>query len=190
MQDARAHTRIDGAGGVEAVRMQLKAILRAAGEEMSVSDLVLLFNSDGMHLFDSVHFESAMRRNFGYSGPEDVLKRVFDECDRDKSGRIGYDEIYRFIRGHELGKHRSNASSTLLRKLTLQPKPGTPGAELNIDFSTGKALHYDPHHTWSPEDLRLELQVLLVGLEISPADWFRTVRSLSSDAIAPIRRTR
>ena len=60
-----------------------------------------------------------------------------------------------------------------VKKLTLQPRIGQSGCELNFD-EHGLLLPYDPEHTWSADDLRLELQVLLVGNEIAPADWFRT----------------
>ena len=166
--------RITDEGGVDGVREALLGVLTAAGQDMSISELLRLFDSDGMHLIDRGEFESAMRRRFGYDGSEEVLMEIFDECDRDGSGRIGYDELYRFVRGKDLGNHKKRNASSLTRNLTLQPKPGTPGHDLNVDRETGQVLEYDLRHTWTPEDLRLEIQTLLIGNQIAPADWFRT----------------
>ena len=139
-------------------------------------------------------------------------------CDKDKSGRIGYDELYRFVRGRELNRVQARLSDKLIRRLTLQPTPEELGkigaADLNWSDADGCRLEYDSHHIWTSDDLRMEIQVgaysrrpsrlvtsftptslsttihiaplhytspplltpqvLLVGNEISPADWFRT----------------
>ena len=43
----------------------------------------------------------------------------------------------------------------LVNHLTLQPKPGAPGCELNVNRD-GEYLSYDHAHIWSDDDLRLD----------------------------------
>ena len=43
---------------------------------------------------DSMEFFRAMKSHFGYTGPLDVLDRVFAFLDTDASGQIGFDELY------------------------------------------------------------------------------------------------
>ena len=61
---------------------------------MSISELLALFDSDGMHLIDRGEFESAMQRQLVRpSNSEEVLMEIFDECDRDgrdASGMTSY----------------------------------------------------------------------------------------------------
>ena len=166
-----------GSGSVEKVRSQLQELLASEAEELSVADVLRLFDSDGMHLIDWGEFENTMRSRFGYDGDAAVLRQIFEECDKDGSGRIGYDELYRFIRGKDIAKDQSKISDKIVRHLTLQPKPEELGrlgaADLNWSDAHGMRLQYDVSHTWSQDDLRLEIQVLLIGNEISPADWLR-----------------
>ena len=126
MPGARLDVQITDEGGVAGVREQLLTYLKSAGEEMSISDLLRLCDSDGMHLIDRGEFEHAMRRRFNYTGSDEVLVAIFDDCDHDNSGRIGYDELYRFIRGRPLDLHKRKNHEKLVRNLTLQPRPGMP----------------------------------------------------------------
>ena len=177
---------IDSTGGVEGVRQSLLKTLQSLGESMTVNELLSIFDQDGGALIEFHEFERTMRsERFGYEGDSETLRTVFDGCDNDKSGRIGFDELYRFIRGVPRSNDRSKKALQLVSQLTLQPKPGQPGCELNFG-PDGWLLDYDKGHTWTGDDLRLELQVLLVGNEISPADWFRSWDTDRSSTLSKI----
>ena len=101
-----SHAKIDTSGwrvtGRDAatVRNELQAILVNSGA--LVADVMALFDADGdaLHVkIDIEEFENCMRKTFGYTGPESVLDQIFDGLDVDKSGEIGFEELFEFLRG-------------------------------------------------------------------------------------------
>ena len=116
--------------GVEGVRTGLQQLLREYGETMSIADMLALFGRTSGSLIDFDEFSSAMAKRFGYAGPPETLQEVFDSCDKDKSGRIGVDELYCFVRGVPRSTARSQRSRQLVTALKLQPKVGEPGVRL------------------------------------------------------------
>ena len=83
----------------DSVRHQLQELLDASGGH--VIDLIKLFDIDaGMALtIDDVEFATAMRCHFGYRGSKLVLDEVFASLDTDGSGKIGFHELFEFLRG-------------------------------------------------------------------------------------------
>ena len=91
--------------------------------------------------------------------------KVFALCDRDGSGFIGLDELFRFVRGSLRAEMRTQRKMALIRTLTLQPKPGDGACAINT--LDGQTIEYDDSHIWDKDCLRLELQTVLFANEIA-----------------------
>lgn len=86
---------------VQTITSEIRELYEASG--CQVADIVKLFedggDSSGNAMISDVEFIHTMKREFGYRGPVNVLAELFNLCDTDKSGRIGFDELYELIRG-------------------------------------------------------------------------------------------
>ena len=66
-------------------------------------------------------FTGAFVAVLGYSGPAHVVDEIFGAIDNDDSGKIGFDELYEFIRGR---RHSLDLRNKRVRDLTIQPPKG------------------------------------------------------------------
>lgn len=103
---------------VDEVQQSMRALLLESGGH--VVDLMRRLDVDaGMAgLIDSVEFNRAMVNGFGFEGSLRVIDRVFESLDTDGSGKIGYDEMFEFIRGR---RHCLDARDTRLHAMSIAP---------------------------------------------------------------------
>lgn len=109
------------------VRSELQALLMKSGGQ--VSDLLRVFDEDhklmetsevtgALYLsIDEGEFIRTMRDKLGFCGKPHVLNELFHSLDSDRSGQIGFDELYEFIRGkrHSLDHRGMPALDMVLR---------------------------------------------------------------------------
>lgn len=123
-----AEKRIDTSGWVvngdtvESARNDLQALLRNSGHP--IADLVRIFDQDTGSLdlqIDDMEFYTAIRDRCGFRGPVHIVKQLFRSLDTDRSGTIGFDELFEFVRGH---RHCLDARNKKMRELRLEPPPG------------------------------------------------------------------
>jgi hypothetical protein len=111
-----------------------------------------LFDDDGGAelLIDDMEFHKAMRTKFGYRGMGHVITEVFNMLDTDGSGKIGFDELYEFVRGrrHSLDARNSKAK------------------DLRIVAPRGMTLD---NVLWNVEALRVLLQDMLLRNKMDPS---------------------
>ena len=149
---------------LEELRIQLSD--RLLENMMRVSDFYALITrslgSDGKLTQDN--FVSAMRQ-LGYKGEsDDLLIKIFFLLDRDLSGEVSIDELYNWISGMT---ERWNKA----RDCTLLSNRNDGTTLYSID--------------WDPEEVRLQLQLMLMCNSISPVELlsaFDTTGSQGTDS--------
>lgn len=161
-KDTKDEARIDTSGWVirgktvASVREELQTLLRESGGH--VADIVRLFDNDAQTalLIDDIEFVQTLRNKMGYKGPHHVLVEVFESIDTDKSGKIGFDELFEFVRGH---RHSLDHRTKHVGSMRLQPPPGA-------DFTLNEIA-------WDLETLRILMQQMLIRFHTGPADVIR-----------------
>ncbi len=140
----------------ETVRNELQDLLLKHGAH--VVDLVKIFDQDADTelQIDDVEFTSAMRNKLGYRGPAHVLYQVFASMDLDHSGKIGFDELFEFVRGR---RHCLDKRTRRVRAMKLEPPPGSDYTLDNIQ--------------WTVPTLRYLLQQMLKNCNLSVTDLIR-----------------
>ena len=139
---------------VKTIRLHLRERLRESGAH--VADLVQLFDEDadgGCLLIDDVEFITTMRKKFGYQGSNAVLDDVFRSLDTDHSGKIGFDELFEFVRGY---RHSLDERNKKVRALKLEVPEG---ASYTFD-----------EVAWDVETLRILMQQMLSRSCAGPSD--------------------
>ena len=149
------------ASTAEGVREQLQHLLRSSGAH--VGDLVKLFDLDANQeqLIDDMEFVKCMRETFGFRGSAYILVEVFKSLDTDRSGAIGFDELFEFVRGR---RHSLDARNKRLRSMTLEPP------RMKIDLGGEDKVRVGLEHLlWDTETLRLLIQRMLAsyGADVS-----------------------
>lgn len=86
---------------------------------------------------DEQEFYVAMRSKLGYTGPKHVIDLVFKSLDLDRSGVIGFDELFEFIRGR---RHSLDARSKRVRAMHLAPPGGGRLEDVLWNVSTLRLL--------------------------------------------------
>lgn len=106
---------------VEDVQEEMRRLLRESGGQ--VADLIRRLDVDaGMAgQIDAIEFNRAMVNGFGFEGPLRVIDEVFASLDDDKSGKIGFDEMFEFVRGR---RHSLDPRQTKMHLLSMDPPRG------------------------------------------------------------------
>ena len=81
------------------VSAEIKSLLASSGG--CCADFIRLFDHDNgaQPQMDVVEFQKTMTGSLGFKGDHKVLKEIFKEMDSDRSGEVGFDEIFEFING-------------------------------------------------------------------------------------------
>ena len=126
-------------------------VARCSQNSARVSDLYFLLTNG--HKSDLTKTELLMGMyRIGFEGDQDLIFRLFADCDTDQSGIIGIDELYAFMNGR-------HTNTTRARELTFQ--------RLGDDVDSLYELE------WSGTVLRGQLQRLLMHFGFVPLDLLR-----------------
>eukprot|EP00900_Chrysochromulina_parva_P020408 jgi/Chrpa1/2/Chrysochromulina_OHIO_Genome00000045-RA len=119
------------------VRVELHALLSGSGA--AIVDVMALFNSDREQLIDEMEFQTTLKTLFKCHAKPWELDAVFESIDLDRSGSIGFDELFEFVRGR---RHAHDRRSLVVRRLSLQPPPGAAWAlgDIEWDVETFRSL--------------------------------------------------
>lgn len=119
------------------VRVELHALLSGSGA--AIVDVMALFNSDREQLIDEMEFQKTLKTLFKCHAKPWELDAVFESIDLDRSGSIGFDELFEFVRGR---RHAHDRRSLVVRRLSLQPPPGAAWAlgDIEWDVETFRSL--------------------------------------------------
>lgn len=136
------------------VRKELQE--RLANSGALVSDLLNLFDDDatGEQQIDDMEFHKTMKNRFGWKGFPWVLDEVFKSIDTDRSGHIGFDELFEFVRGR---RHALDRRTQVSRKMQLQPGP---------DYQLDELV-------WDAEELKNQIFRMCEICNVSTADLLR-----------------
>ena len=106
---------------VEQVRDEMRRLLQESGGQ--VADLLRRIDVDAgtAGLIDAIEFNRAMVHGFGFEGPLAVIDHVFASLDEDGSGKIGFDELFEFVRGK---RHSLDPRNTRVSLLSMAPPRG------------------------------------------------------------------
>ena len=126
------------------VLLSLRKQFRECGAP--VADLVKLFDidADTTMTIDLMEFYNALRSRFGFKGNIFIVEAVFKGLDTDGSGKIGFDELFEFVRGR---RHSLDRRSKRVRGLCFKPPSWATYTADGI--------------AWDAETLRAQLQQLL-----------------------------
>ena len=144
----------------ESVRKELREEMQKANA--LVADVLQLFDMDATNenLIDDMEFYTAMRTKFGFKGHKHVIDEIFNSMDEDKSGHIGYDELFEFLQGY---RHSMDMRSKRARAM-------------RFTVPQGVASLADIH--WDIETLRLSIKLMLkesgVGPDFMMKAWDKT----------------
>jgi len=119
-----------------------------------VSDLYACLTSDHSIILNKAAFVSAFAR-VGFSGPDGLIRRLFDDMDADDSGVVGVEELYAWMNGRMKRAQKSKDLTFALRDPTDPPLTELP-------------WEADGVHC-----LQLELQKVLIRAELCPLDLLR-----------------
>ena len=135
-----------------ALRHELRQLMKDKG--IYVADLLRLFDKDSINdaTVDDVEFHDAIRKLFGYKGPKWSIDALFASLDQDKSGAIGYDELFEFLRGR---RHPLDARNKRVRDAAILP----PHAAMSLESIS-----------WDVETLRILLKRMLERCKLAPCD--------------------
>lgn len=139
----------------ESLRATLSMVLRSS--KVSVADLWALFSPDNNGFVDQKSFVETMVDVCGFSGERKLAEQLFAFLDERGSGRITQQGLFELVHKRKSVLRRKSLKS--IGALTLQPKNGEQ-----------YALDDDDDVPWTEDELRLELQLLLLQNRISPAE--------------------
>lgn len=139
----------------QTVRNELQNML--AKQDAHVVDLIKIFDvdADSNLEIDDMEFMAAMRNKLGYRGPAHVLAHVFASLDLDHSGKIGFDELFEFVRGK---RHSLDKRVARVRAMQMEPPPG---------------INSLSHIVWNVPTLRYLMQQMLTNSNVTMAELMR-----------------
>ena len=141
---------------VAGIRKEMQEQLAQSGA--AVIDVIKVFDVDADRalLIDKMEFVRAMQTHFNYQGALDVLERLFSSLDLDASGKVGFDELYEFIRGK---RHSLDARNMRVKEMTLDPPP-----------DAGYTLE---QVAWDSETLRYQILLMMDTYELGTVHLIR-----------------
>ena len=70
-----------------------------------LSDLFEELDTSGDYYINADEFVTTMELTFGFKGPRQVLRDVFEHCDDDGSGELTFEELHAWLKGNKVTKH-------------------------------------------------------------------------------------
>lgn len=142
-----------GVGDAESLRASISRMLRACN--CSVADLMDLFSPDEDGFVTLPAFLETIVYVFGFKGKPKLVEDLFAYLDRDDTKLLGQQQFFELVHTRRSVLRRTSLKT--IRTFTLEPKHGEQYA-------------IDDEIEWTEDELRLELQLVLLRTRTSPAE--------------------